>query len=87
MLHRAPEPQLHEQPEYLRILKDKFGTPRPDRDHRYSFTDNNSSRNEVDGDYHENFVDPDNESCNGRCSVKTASHGLLSHWLHRLQID
>jgi hypothetical protein len=79
MLHRAPESQLHDQqPEYLRILQDKFGTPRPDRDHRYSFTDENSSRNNVDGDYQESFVDPDNESHNGRCSVKTASHSLLS---------
>ena len=79
MLHRTPESQLHDQqPEYLRILKDKFGTPRPGRSHGYSFTDYNSSCNERNGDYRESFVDPDNESCNGRCSVKTASHSLLS---------
>jgi hypothetical protein len=80
MLHR---PQSHDQqlePEYIRILQDKFGTPRPDRGHRYSFTDDNSLsvRNEGDGEYQESFVDPDNESRNGRCSVKTASHSLLS---------
>jgi hypothetical protein len=79
MLHSPPESQLHDQqPEYLRILEDKFGTPRPDRGHRYSFTDYNSSRNEEDRDYLESFVDPDNESCNVRCSIKTASHSLLS---------
>jgi hypothetical protein len=74
MLHHPPEPQLHDQqPEYLRILQDKFGTPRPDRGHRYSFADDNSTRNEGDGDYQESFLN--NES---RCSVKTASHSLLS---------
>jgi len=75
MLHRPPESQLHDQqPEHLRILQDKFGTPRPDRGHRYSFTDNNSSRNEEDGDYQESLVDPDNES---RCSGKTVLKGSL----------
>jgi hypothetical protein len=50
MLHRPPASQLHDQqPEYLRILQDKFGTPRPDRGHRYSFTNDDSARNE--GDY------------------------------------
>jgi hypothetical protein len=79
MLHRTPGSQLHvQQPDYLRILQDKFGTPRPNRGHRYSFTDDNSTRNEEDRDYPESFVDPDNESCNVRCSVKTASHSLLS---------
>lgn len=74
MLNRPPESQIHDQqPEYLRILRDKFGTPRLDRGHRYSFTDN-STRNEGDGNYQESFVDPYNESCN---SVKTASHILL----------
>jgi hypothetical protein len=79
MLHRLPESQLHDQqPEYLRILRDKFGTPRPDRGNGYSFTDYNSSRNdEGDGNYRESSVDPDNESSNVRCSVKTASHSLL----------
>ena len=79
MLHHPPESQLHDQqPEYLRILQDKFGTPRPDRGHRYSSTDDNSARNEGNGDYRESFVDPDNESRNVRCSVKTASLSLLS---------
>jgi hypothetical protein len=78
MLRRPPGSQWHDQqPEYLRILQDKFGTPRPDRGHGCSFTDYNSSRKEVDGNYQESFVDPDNESRNGRCSVKTASHSLL----------
>jgi len=78
MLHLPPESPLpDQQPEYLRVLQDKFGTPRPDCGHRYSFTDYNSTRNEVDGDYQESFVDPDNESCNGRCSVKTVSKGSL----------
>jgi hypothetical protein len=80
MLHRLPESQLRDQqPEYLPILQDKFGTARPNRGHGYSFADCNSSRNdEGDGDYQESFVDPDNESRNGQCSVKTASHSLLS---------
>jgi len=79
MLHRLPESQLHDQqPEYLRILRDKFGTPRPDRGNGYSFTDYNSSRNdEGDGNYRESSVDPDNESSNVRCSVKTVSKGSL----------
>ena len=79
MLHRPPESQLPDQQlDYLRILQDKFGTPRPDRGHRYSFTDDNSSRNEEDRDHRESIVDTDNESYNVRCSVKTASYYLLS---------
>ena len=80
MPHHPPEfpPFPDQQPEYLRVLQDRFGTPRPDYGHRYSFADDNSTRNEVDGNYQESFVDPDNESCDGRCSVKTASHSLLS---------
>ena len=79
MSRRPSESQLHDQqPEYLRILRDKFGTPRHNRGNRYSFTDYNSSRNEVDGEYRESFVDPDNESSNVRCSVKTASPSPLS---------
>jgi len=78
MLRRPPESQLHDQrPEYLRILQDKFGTPRPDRDHRHLYGDDNSTHNEGDGDYQKGFFCPDNESCNGRRSVKTASHSLL----------
>lgn len=83
MLHlsRPPESQLPSQrPEYLRILQDKFGTPRQDRSGRYLFNDDNSARNEGEGNYQESFVDPDNES---RCSDKTASHSLLSLLAHR----
>ena len=75
MLHLSPESQLHgQQPEYLRILQDRFGTPRPG--HRHSFTDNatSSACNEGDGDYQESFVGPDNESY---ISGKTASHSLV----------
>lgn len=75
-LRRPPESQLHGQQYYLRILQDKFGTPRPDRGHSYSFIDDNSSRHEEDGDYRESFVDPDNESYNVRCSGKTVSKEL-----------
>ena len=78
MLHRPAESQWHDQqPEYLRILQDKFGTPRPDRGQGYSFTDYASACSEGDGYYRESFVDPDNESYNVRCSVKTASYYLL----------
>lgn len=79
MLHRPPEPQLHnQQPEYLRILQDKFGTPRSDRGQVYLFRDDtNSVRDEESGNYRKSFADPENESCNDRCSVKTVSHGLL----------
>jgi hypothetical protein len=79
MRHRTFESQFHgQQPEYLRILEDKFGTPGPDRGRRYSRTDNASSCNEGDGKYRKSFVNPDNESYNVRCSVKTASYNLLS---------
>ena len=79
MLHRAPESQLHDhQIDYLRILQDKFGTPGPDRGHRYTCTDDASACNEGDGNCRESFVNPDNESYNVRCSVKTASRDLLS---------
>jgi hypothetical protein len=44
----------------------------------HSQTDNSTRNDEEDRDYPESFVDPDNESRNGRCSVKTASHSLLS---------
>ena len=77
MLHLSPESQLpDQQPEYLRILQDRFGTPRPGRGHRFSFTDNTttSACNEGDGDYQESFVGPDNESYS---SGKTASRSLL----------
>ena len=77
MLHLSPESQLRDQqPEYICILQDRFGTAGPERGHRYSSTDDttSSARNEGDGDYQESFVSPDNESCN---SGKTASHSLL----------
>ena len=75
MLHLSPESQLYDQqPEYLRILQDRFGTPRPERGHRYSFRDDTSARNQGDGDYQESIVGPDNESC---ISGKTVSHNLL----------
>ena len=75
MMCRSPEPQFHDQqPEYLRMLQDKFGPLRPDRGHRHSCTDDASACNEEDGNSRESFVDPDNESCN---SGKTASHSLL----------
>jgi hypothetical protein len=78
MLYRTPESQLHgQQLDYQRILRDKFGTPGP-RGHRYSCTDDASACNEEDGNYRKSFVDPDNESYNVRCSVKTASYYLLS---------
>jgi hypothetical protein len=78
MPHRAPESQFHgEQLDYLRILQDKFGTPGPDRGHRYSCSDEASACNEEDGNnYRKSFVD-DNESYNSRCSGKTASYNLL----------
>jgi len=79
MLHLTPESQLHgRQLDYLRILQDKFGTPGPDCGHRYSCTDDASACNEGDRDYQKSFVDPDNESYNVRCSVKTASYYLFS---------
>jgi hypothetical protein len=79
MLHRTPESQLHgQQLDYLRILQDKFGTPGPDRGDRHSCTDDASACNEEGGKYRERFVNPDNESYNVRCSVKTASYYLLS---------
>jgi len=74
VLHRTPESQLHgQQLDYLRILQDKFGTPGPDRGHTHSCTDDASACNEENGDYRESFVNPDNESYNVRCSVKTVS--------------
>ncbi len=76
MHRRTPESQLHSQQlDYRRILQDKFGTPGPSRDHgcRYSHTDDISTFNEADS-----FVDPDNESHNGRGSINTASYNLLS---------
>ena len=79
MLHHTPESQFHgQQLDYLRILQDKFGTPGPDRGHRYSYTDNASACNEGDGNYRKSFFDPDNESYSARCSVKTASYNFLS---------
>jgi hypothetical protein len=79
MLHRTPESQLHgQQLDYLGILWNKFGTRGPDRGHRYSCTDDASACNEEDGNYRKSFVDPDNESYNVRCSVKTASHYMFS---------
>jgi hypothetical protein len=78
MLHCTPESQLHgQQLDYLRILQDKFGTPGPDRSDIDSCTDDASACNEGDASYRESFVEPDNESYNVRCSVKTASHYLL----------
>jgi hypothetical protein len=78
MLHCTPESQLHgQQLDYLRILQDKFGTPGPDRSDIYSCKDDASACNEGDGSYRKSFVEPDNESYNVRCSVKTASHYLL----------
>ncbi len=71
MHHRTPELKLHgQQLDYRRILQDKFGTPGPGRDHG---PDNASTFNEGDS-----FVDPDNETHNGRPSVNTASYNLLS---------
>jgi hypothetical protein len=79
MRHRTPESQFHgQQLDYLRILEDKFGTPGPDRGHRNSCTDDASACNEGDGNFRKSFVNPDNESYNVRCSVKTASYNLLS---------
>ncbi len=76
MDHHTPESRLHSQElDYRRILQNKFGTPGPSRDHghRYSHTDDASTWNEGDS-----FVDPDDESRNGRRSVDTASYNLLS---------
>jgi hypothetical protein len=79
MLYPTPESQLHgQQLDYQRILRDKFGTWGPDRGHRYSCTDDASACNEGDGNYRKSFVNPDNESYSVRCSVKTASHYMLS---------
>ena len=80
MLYRAPESQLHgQQLDYLRILHDKFGTPGHDRGHRYSCSDDASACNEENDNYRKSFVDPDNESYNVRCSVKTASYNMLQY--------
>ncbi|KAF8477678.1 hypothetical protein DFH94DRAFT_802855 [Russula ochroleuca] len=57
---------------------DKFGAPGPDRGHSYSDKDENSSRDVEDGNSLENFVDAGNEGYNGRHSLKSASHRLLS---------
>jgi len=57
------------------IPQSKFGTPGSSRDHgfRYSHIDDVSTFSEADS-----FVDPDNESHNGRRSINTASYNLLS---------
>jgi hypothetical protein len=82
MSYRAPEHRGQsghsQRVDYLRILQDKFGVPRPDRGHSYSDKDENSSRNVEDGNSLENFVDAGNEGYNGRHSLKSASHRLLS---------
>ena len=68
------EPERHrEQADYLRILQDKFGTPRPNGGHRYSFTDDTSLNNGGCGNILENLIDPDNESYDGRHSLKSVS--------------
>ena len=68
------EPERHsEQADYLRILRDKFGTPRPNGGHRYSFTDDTSLNNGGCGNILEKFIDPDNESYDGRHSLKSVS--------------
>jgi hypothetical protein len=79
MSYRAPERRGHSQRvDYLRIMQDKFGAPGPDRGHSYSDKDENSSRDVEDGNSLENFVDAGNEGYNGRHSLKSASHRLLS---------
>jgi len=78
MSHRAPEHGWQiQQADYLRILQDKFDTPQPDRNHRYSYTDDTSINNEY-GNRLENFVDPDNESYDGRHSLKSVSKNSIS---------
>ena len=79
MLDHEPE-QHREQADYLRILQDKFGTPRPNGGYRYSFTDDTSLNNGGRGNILENFINPDNESYDGRHSLKSVSgpHSLLA---------
>ena len=68
------EPERHsEQADYLRILRDKFGTPRPNGGNRYSFIDDTSLNNGGSGNILEKFFDPDNESYDGRHSLKSVS--------------
>jgi hypothetical protein len=62
-----------EQADYLRILQDKFDTPRSNSGHRYSspFIDDTSINNGGYGNFPENLIDPDNESYDGRHSLKS----------------
>ncbi len=74
------EPErLNQQPDYLRILQDKFGGPGRDHGHRYSNTEDASARN---SNFLESSVNTDNKSYSGRRSLETASHCLLDVLLH-----
>ena len=79
MFDQAREPERNsQQADYLRILRDKFGTTRPNGSHRYSFIDDTSLNNGGCGYVLEKFIDPDNESYDGRHSLKSVSTSLQS---------
>ena len=79
MSYGAPELRRHnQQADYLRILQDKFDAPGPDRGHSYSENDEAGARNVEDGNSLEKFADACNEGYDGRHSLKSASHRLLS---------
>ncbi len=69
------EPErLNQQPDYLRVLQDKFGGPGRDHGHRHPYTEDASTRN---SDFLASSVNTDNKNYSSRHSVDTASHSLL----------
>ncbi len=70
------EPErLNQQPDYLRILQDKFGELGHDQGHRYSYTEDAS-------DFLGSSVNSDNRSYSSERSLETASHCSLDVLLH-----
>ncbi len=77
-LTSEPE-RLSQQPDYLRILQDKFDAPGRDNSHRDSYTEDASARN---SNFLESLVNTDNQSYSSRRSLDTVSHCLLDVLLH-----